>query len=67
MKKRLQRNRFRACLYAALALCLAGTTVTEAATVYEMYELVEGTPSESGYIPTMDPVEELTGETILPD
>lgn len=67
MKKRLQRNRFRACLCAALALCLAGTTVTEAATVYEMYELVEGTPSESGYIPTMDPVEELTGETILPD
>lgn len=67
MKKIFHMKRLVACFSAALALCLGSGAVAEAATVYEMYELVEGTPSKSGYIPVSDPVEELTGETILPD
>ena len=57
-------RRISVCLACTLIICLCTGTVAQA-TVYEMYELVEGIPSESGYIPTYDPVEELTGETII--
>lgn len=55
-------------LSAVLILCLGTCTAAEAGTTYELYELVEGMPSESGYIPVYDPVEDLTGEnTATPD
>lgn len=52
-------------LTALLALCLGTCSTAQAGTTYELYELVEGTPSETGYIPVYDPVEDLTGEVIL--
>lgn len=65
MKIFLRIKKAAACLSAVLVICLGTGMVAEAAAVYELCELVEGTPSQSGYIPTYDPVEELSGESII--
>lgn len=65
MKRFVQIRKITACLSVVLALCMGTGTVAEAGTAYELYELVEGTPSESGYIPTYDPVEDLSGESVI--
>ena len=59
-------KKYTALLSVVLVFCL-GTqpAAVQAATAYEMYELIEETPSESGYIPAYDPAEELAGERIL--
>lgn len=61
----LRMKKLTICLSSVFILCLGIDISAQAATVYEMYELVEGTPSENGYIPAYDPVEELTGETTV--
>lgn len=63
MRRFFRIKKINVCLSVILILCIGTGTVAEAGTAYELYELVEGTPSESGYIPTYDPVEDLTGET----
>lgn len=63
MRRFFRIKKISVCLSVILILCIGTGTAAEAGTVYELYELVEGTPSESGYIPTYDPVEDLTGET----
>lgn len=62
----IRKKRFHFILAALLTLCLGTCSTAQAGTTYELYELIEGEPSENGYIPVYDPVEELTGETILP-
>ncbi len=52
-------------LTALLTVSLGTCCTAQAGTVYELYELVEGMPSESGYIPVYDPAWEITGENIL--
>lgn len=51
-----KKRKFLGCLSAVLTLILASSSSVSAGTVYELYELVEGEASESGYLPTYDPV-----------
>lgn len=59
MKKRLAAG-----LSLALAVSLSSVSLVQAGTTYELFELVEGEASESGYIPVYDPAEELDSEGI---
>lgn len=64
MKKKTYMHHLTACIAAVLSLCLTGSSLVQAGTVYELYELVEGASSENGYIPAYDPAEDLSGESV---
>lgn len=55
MKYKLLKKRLSACFTMSLALVLGSSSLVQAGTVYELFELVEGEASESGYIPVYDP------------
>lgn len=46
-------------LACTLAVSLGTSSLVQAGTVYELLEIVEGNPSDSGYIPAYDPAENL--------
>lgn len=67
-----KKRKFIGCLSTVLTLILASSSSVSAGTVYELYELVEGSASENGYLPTYDPVsmfdlEEETGNDTSTD
>lgn len=64
MKLKLMKKRLAASLSLALALSLSSVSLVQAGTTYELFELVEGEVSESGYVPAYDPAEELDSEGI---
>lgn len=62
-----KKKKFLVCLSMVFSMSLASASSVSAGTVYELYELVEGDASDSGYLPTYDPVamfdlEEDTGQ-----
>lgn len=62
MKLKFTKKRLAASLSVALAVSLSSASLVQAGTTYEMFELVEGEASETGYIPVYDPAEELDPE-----
>ncbi|MDO4339966.1 MAG: lectin like domain-containing protein [Eubacteriales bacterium] len=64
MKYKLLRKRLSACFAMSLALILGSSSLVQAGTVYELFELVEGEASESGYIPVYDPAVQFELEDI---
>ncbi|MDO4274995.1 MAG: lectin like domain-containing protein [Eubacteriales bacterium] len=59
MKFKEIKKRLAAALSLAVALSLGCSSVVQAATTYELFELVEGEASDTGYIPAYDPAEEI--------
>ena len=55
MKFVTKKKKLLVCLSMVFSMSLASASPVSAGTVYELYELVEGEASDSGYLPTYDP------------